>query len=123
MFFQILVAGAIMCVVLVFIILFVKDPFTFAYYLSYFISMILEILPSCYYGTILEDEFQNLSYALFSCNWPDQDLGFKKNLRIIAEQSLQKIYVTAWFFRINNNAFIIACKNSYALFALVMNLK
>uniref|UniRef100_A0A1I8PMT6 Odorant receptor n=1 Tax=Stomoxys calcitrans TaxID=35570 RepID=A0A1I8PMT6_STOCA len=123
MFFQILVAGANMCVSLVFIILFVDDIFTLAYYMSYFVSMVFEILPSCYYGTLLEDEFQNLAYALFSCNWPDQSTEFRKNLRIVAEQASRRMFVTAWLFRINNNAFIIACKNSYTLFALVMNLK
>ncbi|XP_073836819.1 odorant receptor 59a-like [Musca autumnalis] len=123
MFFQILVAAVNMCVVLVFIILFVKDIFTLAYYVSYLTSMILEVLPSCYYGTLLEDEFQDLAYALFSCNWPDQSLEFKQNLRIVAEQAKRRIYVTAWLFRINNNAFIIACKNAYTLFALVMNFK
>ncbi|XP_075163724.1 odorant receptor 59a-like [Haematobia irritans] len=123
MFFQILAAGVNMCVALVFIILFVDDIFTLAYYISYFTSMIFEILPSCYYGTLLEEEFQNLTYALFSCNWPDQNPEFKKNLRIVSEQASRRMYVTAWLFRINNNAFLIACKNSYTLFALVMNLK
>ncbi|XP_061389786.1 odorant receptor 59a-like [Musca vetustissima] len=123
MFFQILIAALNMCVVLVFIILFVRDIFTLAYYVSYLTSMIFEILPSCYYGTLLEDEFEDLAYALFSCNWSDQNKEFKKNLRIVAEQAKRRIYVTAWLFRINNNAFIIACKNAYTLFALVMNMK
>ncbi|XP_075160366.1 odorant receptor 59a-like [Haematobia irritans] len=123
MFFQILFSSMNMCVVLVFIILFVKDPFTMAYYFSYFIGMISEILPSCYYGTILEDEFQQLAYALFTCNWPNQNLEFKKNLRIFAEQASRRVYVTAWLFRINNNSFLTACKNSYSIFALIMNMK
>ncbi|XP_005186318.1 odorant receptor 59a-like [Musca domestica] len=123
MFFQILVAAFNMCIILVFIILFVKDVFTLIYYILYFSAIVFEILPSCYYGTLLEDEFQDFAYALFSCNWPDQDVGFKKNLRIVAEFASRRIYVTAWLFRVNNNAFIIAVKNAYALFALVMKVK
>ncbi|XP_075160365.1 odorant receptor 59a-like [Haematobia irritans] len=119
MFIQIVAASMNMCVVLIFIILFVKDPFTMGYFSSFFIGTIAEILPSCYYGTLLEEEFQQLAYALFSCNWPDQNLKFKKNLRIFAEQASRRIYVTAWLFPINNNAFLTACKNSYSIFALL----
>uniref|UniRef100_A0A1I8P6G9 Odorant receptor n=1 Tax=Stomoxys calcitrans TaxID=35570 RepID=A0A1I8P6G9_STOCA len=123
MFFQILFASINMCVVLVFMILFVQDPFTLGYYSCYCVGIVSEILPSCYYGTILEDEFQELAYALFSCNWIDQSIEFKKNLRIFAEQASRRVYVTAWLFRINNGSFLIACKNSYSIFALIMNLK
>ncbi|XP_061397187.1 odorant receptor 33a-like [Musca vetustissima] len=123
MFFQIMVGAFNMCIILVFIILFVKDIFTLLYYTFYFIGVIFELLPGCYYGTLLEDEFHELTYALFTCNWPEQDVEFRKNLRIIAEHTTRRVYVTAWLFRVNNNAFILACKNAYALFALVMNIK
>ncbi|XP_073831723.1 odorant receptor 33a-like [Musca autumnalis] len=123
MFFQILVGAFNMCIILVFMILFVKDVFTFIYYSLYFVAIVFELLPSCYYGTLVEDEFQNVAYALFSSNWSEQNLEFKKNLRIIAQYSSQRVYVTAWLFRVNNNAFITACQNAYALFALVMKMK
>uniref|UniRef100_A0A1I8P7S5 Odorant receptor n=1 Tax=Stomoxys calcitrans TaxID=35570 RepID=A0A1I8P7S5_STOCA len=123
MFFQILFATINMCMVLVFMLLFVKDPFTLAYYFFHCVGLIAEILPSCYFGTILEDEFQKLAYALFSCNWADQSLEFKRNLRIFAEQASRRIFVTAWLFRINNGTFLIACKNTYSIFALIMNMK
>ncbi|XP_058980432.1 odorant receptor 59a-like [Musca domestica] len=124
MFFQILLCGLNMCVILVYMVIFVRnDVITLSYYSTHLIGVMCEILPSCYYGTLLEDAFQDIAHALFSCNWMDQDLEFKKNLRIFIENSSRRIYVTAWLFRINNNAFIVACKNTYTLFALVMNLK
>uniref|UniRef100_A0A2Y9D4Q2 Odorant receptor n=1 Tax=Stomoxys calcitrans TaxID=35570 RepID=A0A2Y9D4Q2_STOCA len=123
MFFQIVLASMNMCVSLVFMLLFVRDPFTLAYYISYFVGVVSEILPCCYFGTKLEDEFQQLAYALFSCNWTDQSAEFKKNLRIFAEHSTRRIYVTAWLFRINIGSFLVACKNSYSIFAVIMNMK
>ncbi|XP_061395017.1 odorant receptor 59a-like [Musca vetustissima] len=121
MFFQILFSSINMCVDVVFLLLFVQDPFTMIYYVCCFIGMISEVLPSCYFGTILEDEFQDLSYSLFCCNWPDQDLTFRKNLRIFVEQASRRIYVTAWWFRINNVSFLTAVKGSYSIFSLIMN--
>ena len=85
--------------------------------------MAVEILPACYYGSIMEFEFQHLTYALFSTNWMDQDLTFKNNLRIFAEQANKPLYVMAWLVRINMNSFLVACKNAYSLFAVVMNVK
>ncbi|XP_037811881.1 uncharacterized protein LOC119603780 [Lucilia sericata] len=61
------------CTILVFLILFASDAFTLIYYFVYFISMTVEILPACYYGIVIEIEFRNLSYALFSSNWLEQD--------------------------------------------------
>lgn len=86
-------------------------------------GMVLEILPSCYYGTVMESEFQNLSYALFSANWIDQDITFKKNLRLFIEQANKRLHVMAWIFYINMNSFLIACKNAYSLFAVIMSVK
>ncbi|XP_065359766.1 odorant receptor 59a-like [Calliphora vicina] len=123
MFFQILFTSMNMCVVIVFMILFARDPFTLIYYSIYLICMPAEILPPCYYGTIMEFEFQNLSYSLFSTNWMDQDVTFKKNLRIFAEQAKKPLYVMAWLVRINMTSFLYACKNAYSLFAVVMNMK
>ncbi|KAM7358146.1 odorant receptor 59a-like [Cochliomyia hominivorax] len=123
MFFQILFTSINMCVVIVFMILFARDPFTLIYYLIYLICMPVEILPACYFGTIMEFEFQNLTYALFSSNWIEQDVRFKKNLRIFAEQAKKPLYVMAWLVRINMTSFLYACKNAYSLFAVIMNMK
>ncbi|KAM7358145.1 odorant receptor 33b-like [Cochliomyia hominivorax] len=123
MFFQILFASINMCTSIVFLILFAADPFTLIYYLSYFLSMLAEILPVCYYGTIMEIEFGNLTYALFSSNWLDKDLKFKQNLRIFAESTKKTLYISALVFHVNLELFLKACKNSYSLFALIMNMK
>lgn len=77
----------------------------------------------CYYGTIMEAEFEHLTYALFSSNWLDQDKEFKQNLRIFAEATNKPLKVFAWIIPINLNLFIFACKNAYSLFALIMKMK
>lgn len=123
MFIQILFASINMCAPIVFLILFADDPFTIIYYFSYFLSMMAEIFPVCYYGSIIELEFEDLTYALFTSNWLEQDERFQKNLKIFAEYTKKPLYIMAWLFRINLNLFITACKNSYSLFALIMNMK
>lgn len=123
MFFQILFTSMNMCTTAIFIILFTNDIFTLLYYIVYFLSMTGEVLPFCYYASMIELEFENLTYALFSSNWMEQNRTFKKNLRIFAEVTKKPMYMEAWIIHINLNSFIFACKNAYSLFALVMNMK
>lgn len=123
MFLQILTTSINMCTSIVFLILFASDPFTLIYYFAYFLAITGQIFPICYYGTVMELEFSNLTYALFSANWLDQDKRFKQNLKIFVESTKKPINMTAWLFRVNLDLFITVCKNSYSLFALIMKIK
>ncbi|KAM7358147.1 odorant receptor 33b-like [Cochliomyia hominivorax] len=123
MFFQLLITSLNMCASIVFVILFVTDPYTFLYYCAYFSAITFEIFPVCYYGSVMEMEFQNLTYALFSSNWLQQDAMFRQNLRIFAETTKKPLHMMAWQVRINLNSFLIVCKNAYSLFAVIMNFK
>ncbi|XP_065359764.1 odorant receptor 33b-like [Calliphora vicina] len=123
MFFQILFTSINMCSTIAFLILFANDPFTWIYYSVYFLSMAGEIMPVCYYGTIIEIEFQNVTYAIFSSNWLEQDAIFKKHIRIFAEATKKPLCIMAWLFHINLSTFVFACKNAYSMFALIMNMK
>lgn len=123
MFFQILVISVNLSVTVVFLIFFADDLFTILFYFVYFVATFVQILPICYYGTLVETEFDNLTYTLFKCNWLDQDERFKKNLRILVENTMNPVNIKAWLFPINLNLFVSSCKNAYSLFALVMNFK
>ncbi|XP_065361504.1 odorant receptor 33a-like [Calliphora vicina] len=123
MFFQILFTSINMCCVIVFLILFANDPFSWIYYSVYFVAMTVEIMPVCYYGTTIETEFQNVTYAIFSSNWLEQDETFQQHIRIFAEATKKPLCIMAWLFRINLKTFLFACKNAYSMFALIMNIK
>ncbi|XP_053955629.1 odorant receptor 59a-like [Anastrepha ludens] len=123
-FVQFLVTTFNMGVVIVYLIFYVNDIFSYIYYFVFLLAMPLEIFPLCYYGTYMEMEFEQLTYAIFSCNWMDQDAVFKKNLRIFAEQSLRKqIVIAGGIFAVNLDTFFAALKSAYSLFALVVQMK
>lgn len=85
--------------------------------------MIGQNLTVCYYGSIIEFEFNNLTYALFSSNWLDQDSRYRKIFLIFVEVTNKPLFMEAKIFRINLNSFLFACKNAYSMFALIMNIK
>ncbi|XP_037815423.1 odorant receptor 59a-like [Lucilia sericata] len=122
-FVQIIFTSIIMCSSVAFLILFTADAFTLIYYTVYILATALEFMPLCYYGTVVEMEFENLTYAIFSSNWLEQDKVFKQNLRIFAETTKKPLHITAWLFYVNLDSFLFTCKNAYSMFALIMNMK
>ncbi|XP_036336799.1 odorant receptor 59a-like [Rhagoletis pomonella] len=123
-FVQILVTAINMGVVIVYLIFYVNDIFSYVYYLLFLVAMPLEIFPHCYYGTVVEMEFRQLTYAIFSCNWIDKSAAFKKNLLIFGEQSLRKqIVIAGGMFAVNLDTFFATLKGAYSLFALVFQMK
>lgn len=113
-----------MGVVIFYLIFFVNGIFTYIYYVVFLIAMPLEIFPLCYYGTIVQMEFEELTYGIFSCNWMDQNAAFKKNLRIFAEQSLRtQIVIAGGMFAVNLDTFFGTLKGAYSLFTVVVQMK
>ncbi|CAD7003982.1 unnamed protein product [Ceratitis capitata] len=82
------------------------------------------VFPLCYFGTSAQMEFEQLSYAIFSCNWVAQNTAFKKNLLIFTEQSLRKqIVIAGGMFAVNMDTFFATLKFAYSLFAVVVQMK
>ncbi|XP_028895353.2 odorant receptor 59a-like [Zeugodacus cucurbitae] len=123
-FVQLLSTGVNMCVVIFYVIFYVNDILWYIYYMVYLVAMPFEIFPLCYYGTCMQLEFEQLTYAIFSCNWLDQSAVFKRNLRIFTEQTLRnQIVVTGGMFSVNLETFFATLKGAYSLFAVVKQMK
>ncbi|XP_004530391.1 odorant receptor 33b-like [Ceratitis capitata] len=115
--------GLNICLTVVFLLLFVDNLFGYVYYTVYFISMAIELLPACYYGSNMQEEFQNLPYAIFKCNWIPQRRGFQQNLRIFTELSHKQLTPTAGgIINIHLTSFVATCKMAYSLYTMLMNI-
>lgn len=113
-----------MGVVIFYLIFYVNDIFSYVYYVVFLLAMPLEVFPLCYFGTSAQMEFEQLSYAIFSCNWVAQNTAFKKNLLIFTEQSLRKqIVIAGGMFAVNMDTFFATLKFAYSLFAVVVQMK
>ncbi|XP_054734965.1 odorant receptor 59a-like [Anastrepha obliqua] len=124
MFIQIISASLIMGVVIIYMVFYVSNAFEYIYYGIYLFGCVMEIFPTCYFGTYFEIEFDKLTYMLFSCNWMDQSRVFKKNLGICLEQSLKKrVFRVGGMFRISLNIFFATCKGAYSLLAVALSMK
>ncbi|XP_039952553.1 odorant receptor 33b-like [Bactrocera tryoni] len=116
--------GLNICLTVVFMLLFVDNLFSYIYYMVYFISMAMELLPACYYGSKMQEEFQDLPYAIFKCNWIAQRKSFQQNLRIFTELSKKQLTPTAGgMINIHLTSFVATCKMAYSLYTVLMNMK
>lgn len=108
--------GTVMCG----LILYVDTAQDRLYYISFIITLALEIFPTCYYGSQVEDHFARLHYAVFSSNWVDQSMNYRKNAIIFAERTQRHPKLLAGnFIPIALTTFLANCKAAYSFFTLI----
>lgn len=121
---QFISSGLNMCIVLFYLIFYVDNVFAYIYYAVYFVSMAIELLPSCFYGSMLTYEFQQLSSAIFKCSWLGQSREFYQNQRIFVQLSLKDIVPLAGgVIAIQLNSFLGTCKMAYSLYMVCNRMK
>ncbi|XP_017483290.1 PREDICTED: odorant receptor 33b-like [Rhagoletis zephyria] len=121
---QFISSGLNMCIVLFYLLFYVDNFFSYIYYAVYFVSMGIELLPSCYYGSKLIYEFQQLPSVIFQCSWLGQSREFYMNQRIFMELSLKTIIPMAGgVIGIQLNSFLGTCKMAYSLYTVCNRMK
>lgn len=90
------------------------------YYISFIFALALQIFPTCYYGSLVEDLFARLHYAVFSSNWVDQSMTYRKNAIIFAERTQRHPKLLAGnLIHIALSTFVANCKAAYSFFTLI----
>uniref|UniRef100_A0A1I8N999 Odorant receptor n=1 Tax=Musca domestica TaxID=7370 RepID=A0A1I8N999_MUSDO len=116
--------GLNICVAVVYLIFFVESLTAYLYYSAFILAITIEIYPSYYYGSSCQQEFNDLSYAIFCSNWLEQPKRFHKNMRIFVESTLPKVTMTAGgIVRMQIENFFAICKMAYSLFTLIRSIK
>ncbi|KAH8403215.1 hypothetical protein KR222_007814 [Zaprionus bogoriensis] len=94
------------------------------YYIFYIFALALEILPVCYYGTLVEDAFGCLHSAVFNSNWVDQSSTYRKIAIIFAERTQRQPKLLAGkFIPITLFTFVGNCKAAYSFCTLIADIR
>ncbi|KAJ3666963.1 hypothetical protein Zmor_002379 [Zophobas morio] len=99
-------------------------PMTITFFntVGYLIVFLAEIYFYCYYGTILYEESNSLSNAIYMGNWYDYDINSKKDLIFLMERSKRPISVTAGkILDLSVDTFVMILQRSYSLLAVLKN--
>lgn len=123
MFLQFTVTAINICLAMAALFFFVDAPFDRLYYLAYFLSMPLEIFPTCYYGTDFQLLFETLHIEMYASNWVEQTQKFRKHMILFNERSLKKeVAMAGGMIRIHLDTFVSTCKGAYSLLAVIMKM-
>ncbi|XP_054083358.1 odorant receptor 33b-like [Zeugodacus cucurbitae] len=116
--------GINLCLGLVYLLFFADNYFAYVYYTIHITAIMIELFPFCYYGSMLEFEFYDLSYAIFSSNWPMQPRPFRRNIVNFTELTLRNVTLYAGgIVRINLDSFFATCKTGYSFFTVIQSMK
>ncbi|XP_017151011.1 odorant receptor 33b-like [Drosophila miranda] len=121
---QFISSGINIAITLVNILFFADNNFAMTYYGVYFMAMLMEIFPSCYYGTLISIELNGLTDSIFSSNWVGMDRGYCRTLLIFMQLTLAKVEIRAGgMIGISLNAFFATIRMAYSFFTLAMSLR
>ncbi|XP_037709915.1 odorant receptor 33b [Drosophila subpulchrella] len=121
---QFISSGVNISITLVNILFFAENNFAVTYYGVYFLSMVLELFPCCYYGTLISVEMSRLTYAIYSSNWMGMDRGYCRTMLIFMQLTLTEVQIKAGgMIGIGMNAFFATVRLAYSFFTLAMSLR
>ncbi|XP_063616830.1 odorant receptor 2a-like [Cydia splendana] len=123
LFVQFGVASCIICVVLFRFTL--PAPLQYFIFLgSYMIVMILQILVPCWFGTRMQDKSQQLSQAVYDCDWTAKSRYFKSSMRLFVERANKPLTITAGkMFPLSLTTFTSIMNSSYSFFTLLRHMQ
>ncbi|XP_052851403.1 odorant receptor 33b [Drosophila gunungcola] len=121
---QFISSGVNISITLVNILFFAENNFAVTYYGVYFLSMVLELFPCCYYGTLISIEMSRLTHAIYSSNWLGMERGYCRTLLIFMQLTLAEVQIKAGgMIGIGMNAFFATVRMAYSFFTLAMSLR
>ncbi|XP_039501320.1 odorant receptor 33b [Drosophila santomea] len=121
---QFISSGINISITLINILFFAENNFAVTYYGVYFLSMVLQLFPCCYYGTLISVEMNQLTYAIYSSNWMKMDRGYSRILLIFMQLTLAEVQIKAGgMIGIGMNAFFATVRLAYSFFTLAMSLR
>ncbi|XP_063548840.1 odorant receptor 4-like isoform X2 [Cydia strobilella] len=91
---------------------------------SYMFIMILQILVPCWFGTRIQDKSQQLSQAVYDCDWTAKSRYFKSSLRLFVERANKPVSITAGkMFPLSLTTFTSIMNSSYSFFTLLRHMQ
>lgn len=119
-FLQLLVSNWVICSSIVLVLFFVDNPLKRIYFGLFLLSALSQVFTISYFGSAFTGKIEELTFAIYDCNWINQDQSFKKNVMIFMEGSLRLTQFRAGgIIIISLETFVNIVKSSYSAFAIL----
>nr|CUQ99400.1 Olfactory receptor 17 [Manduca sexta] len=98
----------------------VGDIYMTVRYVSFFLSLLVEVFVQCIIGQILIDHSEKFERAIYSADWPHSELKTKKMLLILLTRAQKPfVYSANGYLVMNLDTFCGICSLSYQFFNLL----
>ncbi|XP_016928046.3 odorant receptor 23a-like [Drosophila suzukii] len=120
MMMQFLIIGINTAVTMFGLIFYVESLSDRIFYVCFLLGLTLQTFPLCYYGTKVQESFEDLHYAVFCSNWVDQSATYRGYMLILSERTKrQQILLAGNLVPIHLSTFVACCKGAYSFFTLM----
>ncbi|XP_028894798.2 odorant receptor 42b-like [Zeugodacus cucurbitae] len=90
---------------------------------SYYISVLIQIMPTCYQASMLEEDSAKLPNAIFHCNWLGMDKRCRKLIIYFMQCAQEDITFVAFkLFKINMTTNLSIAKFAFTLYTFMNNM-
>ncbi|XP_055921492.1 odorant receptor 42a-like isoform X1 [Eupeodes corollae] len=118
-FIQFVVAAFVLCITALCFCIFDDLSFKVTSF-CYLTSILIEVLPCCYLVSEIMEASTNLTTAVYSCNWMDQDVKFRKAVIIFMQHTQKPNSITAGnMIPISLPTFMGLIRLSFSIFTLL----
>lgn len=101
-------------------IFFAESTFEKIFCVQLGVCFAMETILGCYYGSEFEVHIQNVTVALYACNWIDQSKSFKQDLQIFMECSLKKYkFVAGGLIPVSKMTFLQMMRGVFSLYTVL----
>lgn len=90
-----MISAIVPCVSVVRFVFFERETIQLVLTIVYILCILLEIFPICYFGNLLMEHTKRLTFAIYDCNWVEQDHTFRKSVIIFMERSQRTSIILA----------------------------
>nr|XP_014086206.2 odorant receptor 43b-like [Bactrocera oleae] len=121
-FIQFIVVAIALCISLLNFFVF-ADSVQQAVTLIYYLGVILQIMPTCYQASMIEDDSAKLPDAIFHCNWLAMDKHSRKLIIYFLHRAQVDItFVALKLFKINLTTNLSIVKFGFTLYTFMSNM-
>jgi hypothetical protein len=88
---------------------------------SYIVTQLIQAFLSCFYGSEIEKNSENVKNALFHSGWMDEDKECRTMVRVMMEVSKRPMKISAFgVFDVNLEIFGVICKTAYSMYCVCL---
>ncbi|XP_055902149.1 odorant receptor 2a [Eupeodes corollae] len=123
---QFICSGLVQCTVGIYVLFIIGKNEISSLMLSgiFFFAVTLESFVICYFGHNLKQESEDLTNAIYDCNWTNQLPKFKKTLLFFMMRTHKHNVILAGnYIPVDFPTFVMIMKYSYSVFTLLVRLK